>query len=365
MRLGLILIYTVWNISMSFAQMAPREYFKFAKFNYENDEHKVALNMLNKAINYDPQYVNAYYLRAEVNYFLGNYQGALQDIDHVLSLDSQENAYYADYLLLRGKLHEKLNRKDLAIIDLNKSILISGTKAESYFERACIKKERNFTGSVSDMNNAIRISPDNSEYYAVRAQIKRDFYHPNYENTKYESILKDIEQAIALSPDHFKYYKFRANLYIQSGHKNRALKDLNDMIVMFPDQPFGYAERGLIRMQDALYKYAIADYNQAIALAPNNEKNYRYRGLCNHNTGFYHEARKDFTKAIEILSENIYQQNNPDPRIKITLAEVYILRGICLHQMGNGSLSCGDFLQANDLGIGKGLFYYKKFCERY
>lgn len=365
MRFGLITLYTIWNISMSYAQMAPREYFKFAKYNYENNKYQAALNMLDKAINDDPQFVNAYYLRAEVEYSLGNYKNALSDMDHVLLLDSEENTYYPDYLLLRGKLHKELNHKDLAVIDLNKSILLSGTKAEAYYERARIKKGRNFTGSVSDMNDAIRISPNNPDYYAERAQIKRDFYHPNYESSKYESILADIEKAIALSPDHFNYYKFRIRLYLESGHKNRALKELNNMISKFPDQQFGYSTRALIRMKDAFYKNAIIDYDKAIELSPDDDKNYRYRGLCFHNTGFYHKARKDFTKAIEILSEKISNQNNIDKRTKITLAEVYILRGICLHQMGNGSLSCGDFLQANELGVGKGLFYYKKFCERY
>jgi len=335
MRLSLIILYTIWNISMSYAQMAPREYFKFAKYNYDNNEYQAALNMLDKAINTDPQYVNAYYLRAEVKYSLGNYQSALLDIDHVISQDNEDNTYYPDYLLLRGKLYRELDHKNLAVIDLNKSILLSSTQAEAYFERARIKKERNFTGSVSDMNNAILINPDNPEYYAVRAQIKRDFYHPNYESSKYESILIDIDKAITLSSEYFDYYKFRNRLYIESGHKNRALKDLNNMVIKFPDQQYGYEARALIRMKDAFYKNAIIDYNQAIKLSPNDDKNYRYRGLCYHNIGFYHKARKDFTKAIEILSK------------KISNEDYYSKR------------------KANELGIGKGLLYYKKFCERY
>ncbi len=366
MRSGFILIFIFWQTSFSFAQLAPREYFKIAKFRYEQQKFDAALKMLNLAISADPVYVNAYYLRSEVKYSTGDFKGALKDIEQVLYLDSEENAYYPDYLLLRGKLYKKLNMNNKALIDFNSVILLSDTKDEAYFERAQIKKDKNnYAGAIADMNEAININPNNVDYYAIRAKIKRDFYHPNYTDKKYESILKDINKAISLDPDQFDYYEFRINLYMESGHKNRALQDLDYMTVKFPDQKFNYFSRGLIRMKDGFYKNAIADFNQAITLAPEDEKSYHYRGLCYHNTGHYIEARKDFTKAIEILSVKMSNHRDSDQRTKIKLAEVYILRGICLHQMGKLSLACGDFLQANKLGIGKGLYYYKKFCERY
>jgi hypothetical protein len=51
--------------------------------------------------------------------------------------------------------------------------------------------------------------------------------------------------------------------------------------------------------------------------------------------------------------------------LKNTLAETYVLRGHCLNLMGNNAQACQDFLMAHNLGIKKGLNYYRKYCGIY
>jgi len=78
----------------------------------------------------------------------------------------------------------------------------------------------------------------------------------------------------------------------------------------------------------------------------------------------YSEAYRDFSKSIDLLTIEITSSNEKS-NLKNTLAETYLLRGHCLNLMGNNAQACRDFLMASNLGVRKGLNYYRKYCGIY
>ncbi len=76
------------------------------------------------------------------------------------------------------------------------------------------------------------------------------------------------------------------------------------------------------------------------------------------------EAQKDFTKSIDILTKELERTANKEI-VQKNLAETYLLRGHCLNLMGNNANACRDFLAAYNLGVKKGLNYYRKYCGIY
>ena len=150
----------------------------------------------------------------------------------------------------------------------------------------------------------------------------------------------------------------------QMDEKELAIKDYNTVIELSPKKEEAYSKRGVIKMNNYDYRSATLDFTRSILINPNEESNYRYRGLCYNNLNNYKEAIKDFSKSIDLLTVKIENSADKD-LLKNTLAETYLLRGHCFNLMGSNAQSCLDFLMAYNLGVKKGLNYYRKYCGIY
>lgn len=86
------------------------------KKNLDSD-FKNALNILNKAIDYDNANAEAYFNRGNVNFNLFDYKAAMADFDKAIEL----NQNYADAYYNRGNLEFILGNKDSACADYKRS----------------------------------------------------------------------------------------------------------------------------------------------------------------------------------------------------------------------------------------------------
>ena len=352
--------------SVSFAQMVPREYFKMAKYHYDEGAYEQALEMVNKALELDSNYANAYYIRGRIYFDTEEYRHVLIDANRALDLTEKGSTAYAESLLLRGMTHHVLRQEEKAMIDVNESILISGSNPEAFLERARLKRAKsNYRGAIADLNHGIQLSQSkDAEMFATRALFTMEYYQPKWGDVNFDEMVADISRAISIAPDNYDYYQFRTGVFLNSGQKSRALEDLSTMITNFPDRHEAWSMRGLLMLQEAEYGKAVLDLTQSIKRDPTVEENYRYRALCFHNMGRLNEASRDLSAAINILANRMGESQYGD-QTQIVLAEAYIQRGLCMTKMGNASGSCGDFQSAGDLGVRKGNYYYNKFCNNW
>ena len=359
-----IVIFLVLACGVVSAQDA-REYFKFAKFKYDQGDYEGALKFLDQAIEIDTMYSNAFFLRAEVNYNLKQYYNAITDINHIIRIDNSETTYSGDYFLIRAKAYLALGNLDKAAVDLERSYPLSKNNAEYYYYRAKFyKATNNYLHALTDLDKAIKLNPDNADAYALRAMTKWEYLKPIKGSDTYESILSDINVALVLDRDNYEYYQIRSDFLYAMGEKEKALEDYNKMVDIAPSKEMAYTKRGLIKMNNYDFRGAIEDFTKSISLNPDDEQNYRYRGLCFNNLNIFSRAYKDFTRAIEIMDAWLKTTGEEYP-VKNKLAETYLLRGHCLNLMGNNAQACRDFLLAHNLGVKKGLNYYRKYCGIY
>ncbi len=343
----------------------PREYFKFAKFKYDNGDFSESKDYLDKAIAKDSLYVNAYYLRAETNYELRNFYNSIKDINSILRIEKNATSFTGNYYLTRGKSHLALKDYSNAKADFEKSQALSANDADVHFYKAKLRlATSNYFQALDELKEAIRINPVNPTYYAFRTEINIAYLKPLRESRGYYDVLEDINKAISLAPDNYHYYQIRSGFLNSMGNSNDAEKDYNKMIELSPLVDKAYTERGVISMNKYEYKSAISDFTKSILISPSDERNYRYRGLCYNNMNNYLNAFEDFSKSIDLQTVEI--SNSPyKNKLKNVLAETYLLRGNCQNLMGNNAQACRDFLIAHNLGIKKGLNYYRKFCSAY
>ncbi len=358
-------IYLITVCSGVLLAQDPRENFKFAKFNYDKGEFGEALKFLNHAVADDSLYMNAYYLRAETYYELKQYYNAVIDINKILKLDNTQNSFTGDYYLTRGKAFLALSDIDNANADLEKCIALSGSNAQAHYFLASLRyATRNFDEALAELELAIAINAKNPAYYALNAEIKMDYYHPVCGSQEYRDILSDINMALTFDPENYQYYEMRSNFLANMGEREKAMEDYDTMIKLSPKKNDAYTSRGLMKMNQYEYREAVLDFTRSIILNPEVETNYRYRGLCYNNLNNYKEAYKDFSKSIEFLKLELDKTAEKE-KVQNTLAETYILRGHCLNLMGSNAQACRDFLMAHNLGIKKGLNYYRKYCGLY
>ncbi len=310
-------------------------------------------------------YASAYFLRAEVNYNLKQYYNTINDINHVIRVGENETTYSGDYFLIRAKAYMVLGDLDKAASDLERSYPLSKNNSEFYYYRAKFyKATNNHLNALSDLDHAVKLDPDDAAAYALRAMTKWEYLKPVKGSDTYESILSDINVALALDPDNYEFYQIRSDFLYAMGEKDKALADYNKMVDIAPAKEMAYTKRGLIKMNNYDFRGAVEDFSKSISINPNDEQNYRYRGLCFNNLNIFSRAYKDFTKAIEIMDTQLKNGGVDDP-LKIRLAETYLLRGHSLNLMGNNAQACHDFLLAHNLGVKKGLNYYRKYCSIY
>jgi tetratricopeptide (TPR) repeat protein len=361
-----ILVFLLFLISCSiFAQDDPRENFKFAKFNYDKGKYEEALKFLDKALDEDDQYINAFYLRAETYYELRQYYNAILDINHIFKIDKTINTSTGDYYLTRGKSFLAIDDYSNANNDFLKSKSYSKENPFTYYYTSQLRYEtRQHIEALQELDTAINIDPNNPSFHALRAEIKIDHFDPVIGSHGYQDILSDINIAIALDDQNHKYYRIRGEFLKQMGEMEQAMEDFDSMIRLSPKEDNAYTNRGLLKMSQYEYRGAALDFTKSILLNPEMECNYRYRGLCYNNLNNLGDAYKDFSKSIEMLSVKLKDAAEAQ-QLRNTLGETYILRGHCLNLMGNNAQACRDFLRAHNLGLKKGLNYYRKFCGIY
>ncbi len=364
MRIVFVALFIVYFYSGLQAQ-DPRENFKFAKFKFDNGDYSEALAFLDKAIEKDSTYISAFFLRAEVFYRLGQYYSTILDINHIFQIEDGTTVYSGDYYITRGKAFLALKNFPSASDDFDIAEILSENNPELYYFKASLEQVTgNYKHALDNIDQAINLANENPEYYALRSEIKILDSNPAPESEEYHSVLSDINVAIALNPDNYEYYLIRSNFLKSMGEVDAALDDYNKMLELSPNQEMVYTKRGMTKMNNDDYRSAALDFTKSIIINPDDEQNYRYRGLCYNNLNNYSEAYKDFTKSIDLLTVQLSSTAHKS-LIKNTLAETYLLRGHCLNLMGNNAQACRDFLMAHNLGIKKGLNYYRKYCGIY
>jgi len=346
------------------ANDSAREYFKFAKFSYDDGEYKKALDFINKAIDIDTEYANGLILRAEIQLKLEDYFAAINDISLVLQQPSQSNTLLGHIYSIRGAAYYFAGDIERASLDLNRSISFGAEEANPHFYLGLIDyKNGSYFQALEQFDQAIQINPNNFEFYMWRAQTKIDNYKPIPNTPVFQSIMSDIDQAIGHNPEDYRAYKLRCDMLKLSQDNARELyiDELSRSIELFPEQADFYAQRGMAKMLEYEFVDALSDLNKAISYEGANSTTLRNRGLCHHNLTNYRAAIQDYSNSIELL---IVQFKKDQSRsTKKNLAETFVMRGRSYQQVGNSDDACADFYNAAKLGSKTGLNNYRRNCS--
>ncbi|MCC5932150.1 MAG: hypothetical protein JJU28_23085 [Cyclobacteriaceae bacterium] len=345
--------------------MSPREYFKFASFRLEKGDHNGAIEYLNRSIEIDPSYGNAYLLRAEAFYNLERYRETVVDLESAFKIEKEKNAFYSKYFLMASRAYFKLDDVSKAFDFLNSTIEAAPDNSEALQIRSEWKyKQRDYQGAIDDLDQAIYYVKNNASLYMARATLAASIYKPKANDERFVSVSKDFANAISLEPKNYDFYKKRSEFFRDAGAVEQTISDYNTMVGLNPKDFTTYRNRGLLRMQLLEYSQAIDDFSIALQMDPNDELGLRYRGMCFHNLRNYNRAISDFSKVIKKYQEDHNNKKLSDSDI-IVLGELFIMRGHSYQALGYNQEACSDFSRSFEMGTKKAYSYYRKFCSPY
>ncbi len=165
-----------------------------------------------------------------------NYQGALEDFNKVLVMNSEHETTYR----LRGELLRQMKDYKAAVKDYTQAIKLNPSYWSNYVNRGEIYEiVGNYHQAMGDYGKAIELYPEDGVGYTHRGVVQARLGN-------YEAAMKDFKNAIDFNPDRAEAYLNRGNLYVKLGNIERYR---------------GYSQESIM-----LYEKAIADYQQAAKL---------------------------------------------------------------------------------------------------
>jgi tetratricopeptide (TPR) repeat protein len=130
-----------------------------------------AIQEFSTAIQLNPKYQSAYFIRAYVYKQVQEFQQSLADYSQAILLNPKFSVAYNNRANLKAY---KLNDIQGALADYNQAILLNPKFSEAYFNRANLKDEKlsDIQGALADFNQSILLDPKSSNAYFNRAILK-------------------------------------------------------------------------------------------------------------------------------------------------------------------------------------------------
>src|SRR5688572_31888526 len=139
---------------------------------YEKSEFMEALLNLNKALEIDPNFAPAYYLRGNIKDNFEDRHGAMKDYNTSV----EKNSKFADAFYARGNVKMKLQDYYGAIADYTSAITINENYIEAYFNRGRAKQFlQAYEDAINDCTKIIQIKANNIDAYYMRGILRINF----------------------------------------------------------------------------------------------------------------------------------------------------------------------------------------------
>jgi tetratricopeptide (TPR) repeat protein len=139
---------------------------------YGKQEFMEAILNLNKAIETDSKYSQAYFVRGDIKAAFEDYHGAMKDYNSSIEYNSK----FADAFFARGNTKMKLQDYYGAIADFSSAIAINENYVEAYFNRGRAKQFLlAFEDAINDCSKIIQINPKSYDAYYMRGLLRIEF----------------------------------------------------------------------------------------------------------------------------------------------------------------------------------------------
>ena len=268
----------------------------------------------------------------------GKYQTSITYVEQALQKDDAEPEFY----VLRAKANYKIENKNLAMEDLNKSIEL-GANFSAYHLRGKLFLEKNeLDKAKTDLRKAYDLNPRFSE-------LLFDLGYLEFVNGESQLALEYYKEAARYDSRNAKTYVNIGNLYAMMGESKIAIDNYSKALVLDTTDGIALYNRANEKMILEDINGAIEDYNNSLKIDSSNTNTLIMLAEAKLKIGDLDGALSNYNSII---------------KIDTTFAKAYFLRGVSqvtLEEYGN---ACKDFKRAGELGYFEAYEMIKKYCDK-
>lgn len=277
---------------------------------FKEREYSEAISILNRLIEEDDRFINAYLYRASCYIELGDLDVAMSDCNMAIELDELNSDAY----MTRGNLYIAMSAYEESISDCDKALDLDPYSAYAYAVRGlanyCLMR---FEEAIEDCTNAINYDKYPSPYRSLvssdgfvtrgNAYIQLGRYDDAIANYSecllfFENSSSDLEERYSSGLAYI--YEMRAWAYFQTDRYDESIQDCEKAIGLDPYNAAAYATLGASRAYIGQYEEAIADCNKSIEIDASIPLPYFIRGTAYAATGQADQAIRDLERTLEI-----------------------------------------------------------------
>lgn len=314
------------------------------------DDSDVALAEIDRAIELDSLYSDAYLHRGILFYHSGDLQAAYEDATNAVSIDSLNR----DAVMLRGSISLNIGDSQAAINDFTRALELDSTDADALNKRGiAYQLLGNIEMSLEDYKAAIEVDPCFIDAYMnvvsvciffddleAAKDVLEGGLEANPGNPRIAVMLgvlcNDWEitvnagtEGILISPDDPYFFMWRGMAleklgdyaaaladyeYVQecfnlgnygtvSGAEGQPIDTKIEELENFLEHPEGslefYVQRGMYHSEKRMYHEAVEDFTEALSIPGFDPELYYYRALCRERTGDISGARGDLHSFLD------------------------------------------------------------------
>ena len=265
-------------------------------------------------------------------YSAGREYDRQQDYRNAAKKYSEAIKRYPDHWELyvyRSVAYEKINKIDLAIIDMSTSLKLIPKKekwyqkvsrerwALNYIRRGTLYHKKNsYVLAINDYDKALELKPHFAAYFyrAVTKEKMNKIPAAIEDYSKVVNIMSKFLSGVSDS-DKIRVYLNRANLYRKQNKLNLALAD-NNQAIKIDGSWKAFLERGVTQLKIGNFEKAISDFDKSIKINPSDKIAYLYRS----NTRLITSC--DLKKVLEDYYSVIDIKNIDDDTIQLAYNEI-------------------------------------------
>jgi len=226
----------------------------------------------------DLRQAEAYNLQGESNIGKHLYNNAIKDFSRALDI----NPNYVDALINRGGAYAQLGRFNDALMDFNQALKFEKKDSELYNKRGEVYMQNNmYDQSIMDFTAAIVLNPMFSDAYLNRGRAYSEKGMP-------DEAMADFNHAIKADSDH-------SFTFIDRAAPSINIDENSDVNVEKAEQ---FNRKGLADLESDKFKEAVENFTHAINLSVSEADSYINRGRAFLKLDKPDEAMADFNQAV-------------------------------------------------------------------
>jgi len=299
---------------------------------------KSDLSLWENVVSHYPDQSTPYKARGDARKNLGNVAGGIADYNKAIELDPQFVEAYCN----RGDAKQLQSNFNGAILDYNRALEIDSMYVNAYHNRGIAKLNAGMLSEAEeDFNRALEIDTSFFDCYFNRGYLRIML-------GKYELALEDLNKNLSYFPSNPKAYYQLSLAKTKLGKTEEAIYDLTQCLLYDPQNITAMNDRGILYSRMEKNDEALADFSKVIAMDNTFVSAYMNRGIVYSKTNRYQEALSDFGRAQTL------QSNNPN---------IYINMGYLYLKMNDHANACAQFEMAQKLGNQEANELVAKFCR--